>query len=196
MSSVPNGWVMWYVAPSTTPETRTRIRPKLICCFGAGRPSALPKAASTAVTSSAFSPPPASIGDSALDQKASSGKLFGKLTGLCGFGTSPMMQYGSLGSRHSSSRTLFVSLYQIGKPLASSIGPTCLRPTVWLLWAGGGAAATAAITPLPASARTATPEPTERGSAGWLRVRRDVAPRTRDMMKPRSGGLDRHGLPA
>jgi hypothetical protein len=62
--------------------------------------------------------------DSALDQNASSGKLSGKDTGWPGFGTLPMMQYGSPGSVQSSSLTLLVSLYQIGKPLASSIGPT------------------------------------------------------------------------
>ena len=64
--------------------------------------------------------------------------------GWPGLGTAPMMQFASLGSRQSSNRVLLVSLYQSGKPLVSSIGPTCLRPTVLLRCAGSGIAAWAA----------------------------------------------------
>jgi hypothetical protein len=67
-----------------------------------------------------------------------------------------MMQLLSLGSKQSSSLTLLVSLYQSGKPLASSSGPTCFRPTVWLLCAGGGVAAADAITPVAANESAAT----------------------------------------
>ena len=136
---------MRYWALSTRPPTRTRMRPKLIWSPLAAGPPA--NAASTAVTSSAESPPPASIEDSAEDQNASSGKLSGNETGWAGCGRSPMMQYGSPGSVQSSRRTLLVSLYQSGKPLVSSIGPTCLRPTVPPLCAGGGAAARATSPP-------------------------------------------------
>jgi hypothetical protein len=68
-----------------------------------------------------------------------------------------MMQYGSPGSVQISSLTLLVSLYQIGKPLASSIGPTCLRPTVLLSCAGGGVTAEATRAPEAASTSVATP---------------------------------------
>ncbi len=132
-----------------------RIRPKLTWSPSAG--TSLANAASTAVTSSAESPPPASIDDSALDQNASSGKLSGKDTGCPGFWTSPMMQYGSVGSVQSSSLTLLVSLYQIGKPLASSIGPTCFSPTVLLMCAGGGVTAEATRAPEAANTSVATP---------------------------------------
>src|SRR5215213_11789632 len=95
--------------------------------------------------------------ESAEDQNASSGKLVGNDTGLVGSGTSPMMQFESFGSRHSSSRTPLVSLYHSGKPLASSIGPTCLRPAVWFRWAGGGGAAVATNDPEATNPTAAAP---------------------------------------
>ena len=62
-------------------------------------------AASSAVTRMAL-PPVLLVARlaSAIDQNASSGKLSGKLNGAPGVGRAPMMQYGSLASRHSSSR--------------------------------------------------------------------------------------------
>src|SRR3954447_2104192 len=124
-----------------------RMRPKLICWPLAGRPSELAKAASTAVTSRAFSPPPESMDESADDRNASSGKLSGKDTGLVGSGMSPMTQLASFGFRQSSSRTALVSRYHNGKPLLSSIGPTCFSPTAFPLWTGGGVAAEAMAAP-------------------------------------------------
>src|SRR3954451_15989422 len=69
-----------------------------------------------------------------------------------------MMQLPSAGSRHSWSLTLLVSLYHIGYPLASSIGPTSLRPAVPFRCAGGGVSAWEATTaPDAAIANAATP---------------------------------------
>src|SRR4051794_12552865 len=69
-----------------------------------------------------------------------------------------MMQLPSLGSRHNCSFTPLVSLYHIGYPLASSIGPTSCRPAAPFRCAGGGVnACEATNAPDAAIANAATP---------------------------------------